>query len=150
MPYGRAWLLRLAIEHRLAFASDALRSIADAVLVSMLERYAKRAPDAASGSYDSDAWALINMHDYAAATRNAAALATVRALVATHFVPLHGAEALSYAPEAGHFMAIATNRAWLVSRVLQPDAFACGRANSSPVVDCRGRWWRRRAGIITA
>lgn len=116
MPYGRAWFLRLAMEHRLAFGGDALKPMADDVLASLLDTYVKRRPDPRRGSYGSDSWALINTYDYAAASKNAAALASVRDLVKRHFVPHEGD--FDYALEHGHFMGVATNWAWLVSRVL--------------------------------
>jgi Protein of unknown function (DUF2891) len=117
MPYGRAWFLRLAIEQA-ASGNDALRPMADDVLASMLGAYGRRRPDPRRGSYESDSWALINMHDYAAATSNAAALEQLRDLVKAHFVP--DAAGCDYALEAGHFMAVCTNWAWLVAKVLEP------------------------------
>jgi hypothetical protein len=121
MPYGRAWFLRLASEHALAFKRDTLRPMADDVLGSMLAYYGRHRPDPWRGSYDSDSWALLNMHDYAARTRNAAALEAVGEWVRTHFVRYE--RACDYGSESGHFMAVCTNWAWLVSRVLKGDAF---------------------------
>ena len=74
MPYGRAWFLRLALEHERAFGSDALKPMADDVLASLLAIYAQRQPDPRRGSYQSDSWALINMYDYAQKSQNGAAL----------------------------------------------------------------------------
>lgn len=116
MPYGRAWFLRLALEHQRAFGSAALTHMAGELLASLLAVYTARAPDPRRGSYGSDCWALINMHDYAVASGNAAALASVRGWVMQHFVPHEGD--FDYALEHGHFMGVATNWAWLVSRVL--------------------------------
>ncbi len=121
MPYGRAWFLRLALEHERAFGGDALKPMADDVLASLLAIYEQRRPDPRRGSYQSDSWALINMYDYAQWSQNAAALETVRDRVQKHFVRYE--ESCGYDLEAGHFMAVATNWAWLVSRVLQQDAF---------------------------
>lgn len=121
MPYGRAWFLRLAMEHAQAFGSDALQPMARDVLASLLAVYAHRAPDPRSGSYGSDCWALINMYDYAAHVRDASALDIVRGLVERYFV--RDAGDWDYSLEHGHFMAVATNWAWLVSRVLQQGAF---------------------------
>lgn len=121
MPYGRAWFLRLAMEHKLAFGGDALKPMADDVLASLLATYARRQPDPRSGSYLSDSWALINMHDYAERSQNAAAYEIVRDWVRQHFVQYEGG--CDYALENGHFMAVATNWAWLVSRVLDTSAF---------------------------
>jgi hypothetical protein len=121
MPYGRAWFLRLAREHVLdkgdgAF-QPALHAMAGDVLASMLAYYGgQRRPDPRRGSYSSDSWALINMLDYAAWSGNAAAEATIRRLVETHFID-HGG-GCDWVKEDGHFMAVATNWAWLVSKVL--------------------------------
>jgi DUF2891 family protein len=131
MPYGRAWLLRLAREHALyrrgaegasALQAPALQSMADEALASMLSYYVARGrPDPRRGSYGSDSWALLNMLDYAAWSGNTAAEATVRGLVEAHFLD-HG-EGCDWAVlESGHFMAVATNWVWLVSKVLpRPD-----------------------------
>ena len=121
MPYGRAWFLRLALEHRRAFGSAALTSMADDLLASLLAVYRARQPDPRRGSYGSDSWALINMHDYAASSGNASALASVCDWVKRHFLPLEGD--FDYASEHGHFMGVGTNWAWLVSRVLPQDEF---------------------------
>jgi hypothetical protein len=121
MPYGRAWFLRLGREHALAYGSVALRPMADEVLDSMLAYYGRRRPDPRCGNYESDSWALINMHDYADWSDNAAAAATIRGWVRTHFI--HAEGGCDDAPEAGRFMAVGTNWAWLVSKVLGQRAF---------------------------
>jgi hypothetical protein len=121
MPYGRAWLLRLAREHALYAGTDALQPIAGDVLTSMLAYYSTRAPDPRRGSYGSDSWALINMLEYAVWFGDTAAEAAVRGLVEAHFTDRSGG--CDYALETGHFMAVATNWAWLVSRVLPREDF---------------------------
>lgn len=121
MPYGRAWFLRLAMEYEQTFAGGMLRPMAEDVLASLLAIYADRAPDPRRGSYGSDCWALINIYDYAEQARNTSALELVRELVQRHFVHYEGD--CGYGLEHGHFMAVATNWAWLVSRVLEGDAF---------------------------
>jgi hypothetical protein len=120
MPYGRAWFLRLAMEHRLAFGTDALKPMADDVLASLLATYSKREPDPRRGSYQSDTWALINMYDYAERSQHAPAMNIIRDWVKKHYV--HYSGDCDYALENGHFMAVATNWAWLVSRVLEQKA----------------------------
>jgi drug/metabolite transporter superfamily protein YnfA len=121
MPYGRAWFLRLAREHAGACGSDALRPMAEEVLASMLAHYAGRPPEPRRGGYESDSWALLNMHDYAVWSGNAAALETVRGWVGAHFLDAEGG--CDYAAEAGHFMAVSTSWAWLVSKVLEREVF---------------------------
>jgi DUF2891 family protein len=129
MPYGRAWFLRLAREHGLhrghhngrGTLHPELQSMAGEVLDSMLAYYGgQRRPDPRRGSYGSDSWALINMLNYAVWSGDAAAEAAIRILVEAHFLD-HGG-GCDWAQENGHFMAVATNWAWLVSKVLpHPD-----------------------------
>jgi hypothetical protein len=121
MPYGRAWFLRLAIEHDRAFSSDALRPMAGEVLASMLGYYARVTPDPNRGSYASDSWALINMLDYAEWAGDGAALQQIRALASANF--LQRESRCDYTLETGNFMAVGTNWAWLASRLLARDAF---------------------------
>lgn len=121
MPYGRAWFLRLASEHLRATGSEALQPMAAVVLDSLLDRYRGRQPDPWRGSYSSDCWALINMHDYARHVGDGRALRETRTLIQDRFVPCQ--EACDYTCEAGHFMAVGTNWAWLASRVLQQQEF---------------------------
>jgi hypothetical protein len=130
MPYGRAWFLRLAREHALykgdSAAQPALQAMAGEVLASMLAYYGgQRRPDPRRGSYSSDSWALINMLDYALWSGHAAAGAAIRRLVEAHFVD-HGG-GCDWALEDGHFMAVATNWAWLVSKVLPHENFEAWR-----------------------
>jgi DUF2891 family protein len=127
MPYGRAWLLRLARERELHLrggGGGTLQSMAGEVLASMLAYYGRggqRRPDPRRGSYGSDSWALINMLDYAVWSGDAPAEATIRGLVDAHFLDHEGA--CPWALETGHFMAVATNWAWLVSKVLPRSDF---------------------------
>jgi hypothetical protein len=121
MPYGRAWFLRLAREHGLLMGDGTLQPLAREVLASMLAYYAGRAPNPRRGNYASDSWALINMLDYAHWSGDAAAEASIRVLVEAHFLD-HGA-GCDYALEDRHFMAVATNWAWLVSKALPREEF---------------------------
>jgi Protein of unknown function (DUF2891) len=121
MPYGRAWFLRLAREHQVRHRSGTLKPMADEVLASLMAYYRGRRPNPRTGSYRSDSWALINMHDYAAWSGNGTALETIRGWVHANFVRHDGG--CDYGLEAGHFMAVCTNWAWLVSKVLGPDQF---------------------------
>jgi hypothetical protein len=131
MPYGRAWLLRLAREHGLyrrgaqgGVAGDGpLQAMAGEALASMLAWYgAQRRPDPRRGGYASDSWALINMLDYAVWSGDTAAEAAIRGLVEAHFLDHRGG--CGWALETGHFMAVATSWAWLVSLVLPRQDFA--------------------------
>jgi hypothetical protein len=144
MPYGRAWFLRLAREHELLAGNGALQPMGREVLASMLAYYAGHAPDPRRGSYASDSWALINMLDYARWSGDAAAEAAVCGLVEAYFLD-HGG-GCDYALEDGHFMAVATNWAWLVSKALAraelgrwEQAFF-GRAGLPPPVAWPANW----------
>jgi DUF2891 family protein len=121
MPYGRAWFLRLAREHGLLMDDGALQPLAREVLASLFAYYAGRTPDPRRHSYLSDSWALINMLDYARWSGDAAAEARVHGLIEAHFLDHRGG--CDYALETGHFMAVATNWAWLVSKVLSGGEF---------------------------
>lgn len=121
MPYGRAWFLRLANEHLRATGSDALQPMAAEVLQSLLDRYRSRRPDPWLGSYGSDCWALLNMYDYAAQVGDGKALRETAELIQRCFVAC--ADTCDYACEAGQFMAVGTNWAWLASRVMHRDQF---------------------------
>jgi hypothetical protein len=121
MPYGRAWFLRLAREHEMHVRTGALRPMAEEVLASLMAHYRAYPPEPRRGSYQSASWALLNMHDYAAWSGNAAALETIHGWVETRFLDF--AQGCDRASEAGHFMAVATNWAWLASKVLPQDRF---------------------------
>ena len=121
MPYGRAWFLRLAREHALLTGSSLLTAMADDVQQSLLARFEDLPPDPATGSYQSDSWALINMLQYA---RWRADGESERRIAGWAIEPFAIPGALAdYAPESGHFMGTATNRAWLVGEVLPQTAF---------------------------
>jgi hypothetical protein len=117
MPYGRAWFLRLAIEHRLLTASDDLSDFADDVALSIRDHYRQHKIDRFSGAYDSASWALINLLDYARRRNRADVAAEVTGWVQKNFVAVD--VKCLYERERGEFMAICTNWAALVSRVLE-------------------------------
>ena len=64
MPYGRAWFLRLAIDHERLYRTGALFPIADEAARSLLEHLKREGPNTASPEYDNGAWALGNLLDY--------------------------------------------------------------------------------------
>ena len=66
MPYGRAWLLRLALEDRLVTGSTRLTFFARDVAASLTAQYRGRRPDPFAREYTNPCWALINLLDYAA------------------------------------------------------------------------------------
>jgi hypothetical protein len=121
MPYGRAWFLRLAIEHRLRFDNLLLKQMADEVLTSLIEYFTRHGVNPRSVEYDSASWALINMYDYARLAGDERALTVVREWIVKNFAQESAVCDLS--DEHGTFMAVCTNRAWLASRVMEREQF---------------------------
>ncbi len=122
MPYGRAWFLRLAIEHRLLTGSDDLADFADDVALSIRDYYRAHPVDRFAGAYDSASWALINLLDYARFRHLTDVEAEVTEWVKNDFVNVD--QSCGYDRERNEFMGICTNWAALVSRVLDRDAYA--------------------------
>jgi hypothetical protein len=122
MPYGRAWFLRLAIEHRRLTGTDDLTDFADEVARSIRDYYRAHAIDRFAGAYDSDSWALMNLLDYARFRKLSDVEAEVTDWVKRDFVSVD--LKCGYDRERGEFMGICTNWAALVSRVLDRDAYA--------------------------
>jgi hypothetical protein len=120
-PYGRAWLLRLALDYERHFASRQMRAIADHAAASMLAKYESSPPNPRSPNYENASWALINLMDYYGQTANAAGLHAARRLVLDHFV--HAAGECDSRRDRQGFMAICLNWAWAVSKVLPKDQF---------------------------
>lgn len=116
MPYGRAWFLRLAIDHRKLTRNGLLQNMADEVAISLRDHFRSAGVAQNSTSYKSASWAMINLLDYARERNLGELAAEIESTVKKEFVtpdprcPLQA--------EDGHFMAICTNRAALVSRVL--------------------------------
>lgn len=116
-PYGRAWFLRLAIDYRRAFGDDRLDALADDVAQSLMAHYSRVEPDPRSVAYKSATWALINLYDYGAARQDEKILSFVRGKVRAHYLE-PGPCPLSMEVETREFMAVCTNWAWLVGKVL--------------------------------
>jgi len=124
MPYGRAWFLRLAIEHHKLTGADDLLPFADDVAASMRDYYRFRARriDRFSGAYSSDSWALINLIDYARHRHLADLEADVTGWIEQNFVEV--GPKCPLVAERGEFMAVCTNWAALVARVLDRADYA--------------------------
>jgi hypothetical protein len=116
LPYGRAWLLRLALEYKLRFGDDLLAGISGDVFDSLMERYKTRKINPSSGGYDSDSWALINMYDYARSQRDEDALQLVKDWITKSFAQDGAVCKASW--EGTESMAVCANWAWLASRAL--------------------------------
>lgn len=121
MPYGRAWFLRLAIEHMKHGNVETARRLADPVLESLMSHFARHGINMSSRNYLSATWALVNMLDYtghAGLTRE-----RNRILAQIDWESDIWQMECSYDAENELFMAICTNLALLASRVLDPDEF---------------------------
>lgn len=121
MPYGRAWFLRLALEHRRTFQSDLLRPMARDIAASLIAHYQSQPPDPRSRSYDNAAWALLNLRDWAESEGDGATLAFVNGIVRAHFWKIDRPCLLEN--EGPTFMAACANWAWLVAKVVTPEDF---------------------------
>jgi hypothetical protein len=122
MPYGRAWFLRLAIDHHKLTGVDDLLPFADEVAFSMRDHYRSRTIDRFSEAYRSDSWALINLLDYARHRHLADLEAEVTGWIKTSFVDAN--PKCSFDRERGEFMAVCSNWAALVARVLDKQPYS--------------------------
>jgi hypothetical protein len=120
LPYGRAWFLRLAIDHHALTSSVELRDMADETAASLRD-YLRSGVERASGSYDSASWALINLFDYAKHRGHGELQAEVTGLIKDQIVTANPRCPLSL--ELGNFMAICTNWGALAARVLDQDEY---------------------------
>jgi hypothetical protein len=122
LPYGRAWFLRLALDHKAVFRSELLTPAGDFVSRSLMDHYRRTPPDPLDHEYLNPSWALVNLHDYGV-SRNAAAITDfVRATVRQHF--LAPTKPCPWADEQTRwqeFMPICTVWAYLVARTNAPD-----------------------------
>jgi len=137
MPYGRAWFLRLAIDHQRITGSRALQPMA-AELARSLRRYFRRhPPTVAADEYTSATWALRQLHDWYRLQGDRAGVARVRRTVEENLLepaaPVSMAHDLAY---GGGFFSRWGNWAHLLAAVLEPaalqawlDAHRPGRKN---------------------
>jgi hypothetical protein len=139
MPYGRAWFLRLAIDHHRLTGADDLFAFAQEVVTSLRDHFRVHGIDPLSGAYASCSWALINMLDYARHRRAADLEDELAGWIRKNFVD--AARPYGYACERCSFMAVGTNAAALVARVLDRaayenwlDAFIAANGLPSPVL----------------
>ena len=139
MPYGRAWFLRLAIDHHRLTGADDLFAFADEVVTSLRDHFRVHGIDPLSGAYTSCSWALINMLDYARHRHAAELEAELAGWIKKDFVDAE--RPYGYACEHCSCMAVGTNAAALAARVLDPavyenwlDAFIAANGLPSPVL----------------
>lgn len=123
MPYGRAWFLRLAVDHRRAFDSDLLEGLADDIASSLIAYYTRVPASPMSIAYDSATWALINLYDYGALRHDSRILDFVSRQVKARYLEDGACPAKALEVQTAEFMAICTNWAWLVGKVLPRQEF---------------------------
>lgn len=123
MPYGRAWFLRLAVDYKRAFGDDRLDAMAAEVADSLVAHYRTSPPDPLATAYGNASWALINLRLHARFTGNEAQVRFVDDAVRAQFLDDAACPLVAAEVETREFMAICTNRAWLVGQVLPDAAF---------------------------
>jgi len=128
MPYGRAWFLRLAVEHRRAGGDERLDAIARHAAYSLRTYYQQHPANPSAISYDNPAWALINLLHYARATRDAQLEAFVVAQTRGQFL----SPRCTLADEGRGFIGVCTTWAWLVSEALPRVEFRRWYASWNP------------------
>jgi hypothetical protein len=122
MPYGRSWFLRLAIDYRRAFGTNALDAFGDDVAASLMAYYTSVKPDPASIAYQSASWALLNLYDYGEARHDTRMVDFVKAKVEKYYEK--GAVCpLQTEIDSAEFMAVCTNWAWLVGKIMPRTEF---------------------------
>jgi hypothetical protein len=123
MPYGRAWFLRLAVDYKRAFGDDRLDAMANEVADSLVAHYTKSPPDPLATAYDNASWALINLRLHGVFAGRADVVRFVDEAVRARFLGEAACPLVAAEVETREFMAICTNRAWLVGQVLPGDRF---------------------------
>jgi hypothetical protein len=121
MPYGRAWFLRLAIDHHRLTGSDDLLAFGHEVAGSLRDYYGEHAIDRFTGAYRSASFALINLVDYARHRHLGSLESEVVGWIGQNFVDVDPTYADT---ERGEFMAVGANWAALVARVLDRADYA--------------------------
>jgi hypothetical protein len=138
MPYGRAWFLRLMIELNGAKQYRFLDKAGDEVARSILANYRSRGLSPHARDYASASWAMMNVIDYARAKKLPDIEREAVEMVRAAFLEKPSCEPRM---ETG-FMAVCTNWAALVSRVLPREAFVTwlqgadlNLASATPITD---------------
>ena len=120
-PYGRAWFLRLALDHKAVFDSDLLQQPGDFVAYSLMDYYRQSPPQPYSASYDNASWALINLYDYSVSRQDQSAMEFVRELVRQHFVPVtKPCPVQNEEAKWPDFLSVCTTWAYLVAHAAPP------------------------------
>lgn len=122
LPYGRAWFLRLAVEHGRYYRTDALRPMADLVAASLLTHYASHRPNPRSEEYQNSAWALLNLLEFYQFAGLEPQQQQTKALIREAF--LTSKPSCDSANDLPGFMGVCTNWAWAASKVMERAEFS--------------------------
>jgi hypothetical protein len=110
MPYGRAWFLRLAVEHG-RFA-DTLRPMASALAATVRAYYTARKPSPDTYEYDNASWAFAQLHAWYVHTADATGLAFIHDHLATSFAE---PPKRAFSDDADEFFSLAGNWLYLIA-----------------------------------
>jgi len=118
LPYGRAWLLRLVVEYSRQYSDHRFDKLGKLAAESIISDIKKRGLNLSANDYQNSSWALVNVWDYAQATRNHQLRDSVRRLVREAYEE----KALSCSPadDKTGFLPSCLFRFWLVAKVLPP------------------------------
>ena len=120
MPYGRAWFLRMAIEHDDVFHDDTVREAASAVADSLFHYLGKLPRTPYRGEYDNDSWALVQLSAWARHVGDTERLAEIDRWIREDFLASRARLASDDDPRRREFFSRWGNWAYLVART-QPD-----------------------------
>ena len=117
MPYGRAWFLRLAVEHDLwsGGKDPRLKGMAREVARSMLDHYAQFPPSPCSHDYLNASWALAQLHAWFRHAKDAQGLEAVQAIVRDRFLEIPIRLSLGTDASSPEFFSPLGNWAYLVA-----------------------------------
>lgn len=123
MPYGRAWFLRLVIEYKKTFGRNDLQNFADSMASSLMSYLIDEGADPKSKDYKSASWALINLYDYAESEGDEELKRSIEEILRSDdwYIKEGMCPIEQYDTHHDGFMAMCTNWAWAVARVLPCD-----------------------------
>ncbi len=125
MPYGRAWFLRLAMEHETwAVKHDApnrlrLRGLAELCANSLIQYYRDKLPSPNSSEYQNASWALTQLYDYLQHTQGRD-LALVQSWITRYFVGKPPALSFRDDQRTPEFFSVFGNWAYLLAKTQGP------------------------------
>jgi hypothetical protein len=131
LPYGRAWFLRLVIDEERLNRDGKLLQIGDYLAATLLSRYELIPPNPLNQEYESSSWAIINMIDYFDFRGDEARSLKIRKIANQIFYKSNST--CDPEIESGGFMAVCTNWAWLVSKIISPKEFKTWVATFMPL-----------------